>query len=330
MLTLEVIEEVSRLREFQGEWSLFTRTIPTLTPFQLPEWLLTWWSHFGSGKPHVLVFRHDHQIAGIHPCFLHRWNGRRQLTLIGSGISDYLDPVWQPQYSAAILEGLGNHLHDNLDWDICDWQDLSTETPLKPLKPGHRFLIETHADSPCSEVNLALPFEEFLRNRPKGLRRNLRRYGERARAIGPVRFDVSREADAEIMNALIDLHAARWTKTGEAGMIQANGSAEFLLEIAGILARSDMLRLFSLRFNGPIVAAILAFRNASTIFGYLSAFHPEYEHLDFGHALICEALRYSQEQGFCAWNFLRGEEPYKFVWGAQPIPKCRLVIRRNA
>ncbi len=54
----------------------------------MPEWLLTWWWHFGSGRLRVMVFRQMGEVAGVLPCFLHPWNGRRQLTLVGSGITD--------------------------------------------------------------------------------------------------------------------------------------------------------------------------------------------------------------------------------------------------
>lgn len=106
ILTLDVIDTVSHLLEIEPEWFAFARTIPGVTPFQLPQWLLTWWTHFGNGQLHVLVFREKEAIVGIVPCFRHPWNGLRQLTLIGSGISDYLEPVIDAQHCPAILECL--------------------------------------------------------------------------------------------------------------------------------------------------------------------------------------------------------------------------------
>ena len=94
MVALEVIENTARLREFEPEWSRFVARVSPATPFQMPEWLATWWSHFGSGDLRVMVFRQGAEVAGVLPCFRHEWNGRRQLTLVGSRVSDYLDPLF--------------------------------------------------------------------------------------------------------------------------------------------------------------------------------------------------------------------------------------------
>ncbi len=328
MLTVEVIQEVDALREFQPEWAAFTQTLG-LTPFQQPRWMLTWWSHLGSGELRVIVFRDGNLLVGVVPCFLHTWNRLRQLTLIGSGISDYLDPAISPQHSTEILDRLRLHLIENRGWQICDWQDLSSDTPLKALRSCAEFEVQVTEDTPCSRIPLIGTFEEFVRSRPKKLRRNLRQYRQRAEAVGEIQFQVHGKADAESIEALIALHTARWREAGEAGSIESNGSAEFLRDAATEFEREDMLRLFTLRFKGRIAAVMLALRNADTMFDYLTAFDPEHHAFGFGRTLISEALRYSYEQQFTCWDFLRGDEPYKFWWGAQEIPKWRIRLTRK-
>jgi CelD/BcsL family acetyltransferase involved in cellulose biosynthesis len=322
-VALEIIDSVERLRAFRPEWQSFLDRFPPETAFQTPEWLLTWWSHFGSGKLHVLVFRHDSEMAGLVPCFLHSWKGRRQLTLMGAGITDCLDPVLDPGHLSATLDALAAHLSGFGDWDVCDWQDLSADTPLQALGPA----IE---DMPCSYMPVPPCFETFLATRPKSLRRNVRHGAEKAAASGTLKFTVSSRADPELLTALIELHGARWEECGEPGMIAANGSAAFLRDVAAALAAErDMLRIFTLRLDGRIVAILLALRNDTTLFGYLTAFDPAFKRAGFGNELLARALRYAQEQGYRWWNFLRGDEEYKFAWGAQPIPRRRLIFQRD-
>jgi CelD/BcsL family acetyltransferase involved in cellulose biosynthesis len=319
-MQLEIVDKFSRLEDIQSDWSTFAKRMPGLTPFQLPEWLLIRQRHFGGGEPRVLVFRTGGPIAGIIPRFLHEWNGRRQLTLMGSGISDYLEPAIAPERRFEVIQELRRYLIETNDWDICDWQDLDGTTPLAELAP-------VEPDTPCSEVKVTGRFEEYWAKRGTDLRRNLRRYGARAGKMGRTEFAVT--TNRELMPELIRLHAIRWQRQGEAGMIAANGSAKFLCEVAREFERLQILRFFSLRFRGEVVAVSVGFLYNSTLYSYLSAFDPAYEILGFGRKLLYESLRHAHEQRYRAWNFCRGEEPYKFSFGAERIAKRRLILTRS-
>lgn len=266
-------------------------------------------------------------MIGLVPCFLHEWEGRRQLTLIGSGISDYLEPVMEPTFHQEIVDCFRDHLAEGRDWDICDWQDLSSGTPLGGVGSSGGLRVQCQPDSPCSAIAIEKSFAEFWAERPAGLRRNVRRYREKAEQIAAVEFDAVSYEPA-CLEALIRLHSARWRKQGQPGMISANRSADFLRDIAEAFRGRKMLLFFSLRFQGEIVAVIMAFAHRNVLYGYLSAFDPSYADFGFGRIMLFDSLRFAFERRFASWNFLRGNEPYKLDWGAVAIPKSRLVITR--
>jgi CelD/BcsL family acetyltransferase involved in cellulose biosynthesis len=329
MIETEIVDNLSRLDELTSDWSALARSIESITPFQLPEWLITWWAHFGGGQLHIMVFRDGHKLVGVVPCFLHEWNNKRQMTLIGSGISDYLEPPIDPNYTQQVLQALQGHLAACPDWEVCDWQDLSCDIPLQNLAPGNSVEVRISEDVPCSEVRFSGTFEEFWSGRPKDMRRNLRRYTQRALLNGELQFNTTGKADPELLDALMRLHAARWQRRGEAGMIEANGSADFLRTVSADFANRDMLRFFTIRYERQIAALVLTFLYANKIYSYMSAFDPQFEPLGFGRNLLYESMRLCYERGYQAWNFLRGNEPYKRSWGAEPIAKCRLKLTRN-
>lgn len=318
-MDVQIVDNLRALQALVPEWHGLLSQAAFTTPFQLPAWLLTWWKHFGSGELRVFAVRDHGKLYGIVPCFLHSWNGRRQLTLIGSGISDYTDP---PIFAEAI-PALADHLASMPDWEVLDWQDLGADTPLR-LITG----LSARSDTNCSELSIAGSFEQFFASRGKELRRNCRRYGERARQLGTVSFEVSERAEPELLDALVNLHARRWQERGEAGMIAANHSEPFLREVATEFAAINILRIFSVRLNGRIMAILLAFDFRKRIFSYMSAFEPEHQELGFGRMLLFEAIRYAFANGYAGWNFLRGDEAYKLAWGATSIPKIRLYRAR--
>lgn len=320
MLRVEVIRSFDRLQQIAGQWNALADSIEGVTPFQLPAWQLTWWRHFGSGNIHSFAFWNNQHLSGLIPAFRHLWEGRRQITLIGSGISDYLEPLLA---DSKAVELLSCELANDPAWDVCLWQDLAAETPLSRIISLH---ATTEPDMPCSAIPLTLgTFEGFWGKRGPDLRRNIKRYAAKAEAQGgPMHFAVH-PIQSELIDTLIDLHARRWQKQGQAGMVELNRSGDFLREITAI----ENCRIFSLRWKDEVVAITAGFLRERTIYSYLSAFDPHYEILGFGRFLLYQSLQWAKENGFTRWDFLRGTEAYKASWGAEVTPKLRLVITRS-
>jgi CelD/BcsL family acetyltransferase involved in cellulose biosynthesis len=295
----------------------------------MPEWLLTWWRHFGSGNLRVLTFREANRLVGVIPLFLHEWEGRRQLTLVGSGISDYLEPPIRPELASKAACHVTKYLAESSDWDICNWQDLSENTSLLPCPGAKTLAARAIPDLPCSEIVMDRPFAQYWSERPAGLRRNVRRYRQKAEATSPVETRTLESDYQSCLDALIRLHSARWREHGEPGMIAANRSAAFLRDAVAQLASRQMVKFFVLHFQNQMAAVILAFPYRETIYAYLSAFDPAHASFGFGRILLFDALQYAFDNGFQSWNFLRGDEPYKFEWGAHAIQKTRLIIART-
>lgn len=327
-LRLEVIGDLESLSALKHEWTTLVEVSAASTPFHTPEWLLTWWKHFGSGELRVFACRQGCALLGILPCFLHTWEGRRQLTLLGSGISDYLEPLMAPGSAPELFDLLSGYLLGASNWDVCDWQDLASPTPLAGLAQTG-LCVRIADEIPCSEISIAGTWDDFCRDRPHGLRRNLRRYAEKARQVADFHFFAEQGFKAELLEILIRLHRARWTRHGEAGMIAANRSANFLREAVPALAARGKAMFFGLEFQGRTVAVILSFPHNNVLFAYLSGFDPEYDQYGFGRLLLNKSLEYAFQKRFKSWNFLRGNEPYKFEWGSRIIPKCRLIISRQ-
>jgi CelD/BcsL family acetyltransferase involved in cellulose biosynthesis len=328
LIEQQIVASTHSLLALQEDWNSLALSSRSLTPFQMPAWLITWWHHFGSGDLYVLTYRDGQCLLGIVPCFLHVWNGRRQLTLIGSGISDYLDPLIHPDATPAVISRLAEHLCSSADWDVCNWQDLSCETPLRQLAHGCSLSAEISEDQVVSAIDLPENFDAYWSARSSDLRRNVRRYRAKAEAEAPVQFCVDVRPSEDLVETAIQLHTKRWRAVGQPGMVSANASSEFLKEISVTFASFDMTRLFSLRFNGKVVAAILGFLLKYQFFSYISGFDPEFESLGFGRTILFETVRHLHQAGVRRFDFLRGDEDYKSWWGAATSPRCRILITR--
>src|SRR4051812_10674598 len=99
MIGVQVIDRYAEWERLAPEWGWLVDACPDATPFQRPEWLLSWWRHWGSGELFVLTFRHQQKLIGLLPMFIHDWQGKRQVTLAGNGVTDYLGLVALPDFA---------------------------------------------------------------------------------------------------------------------------------------------------------------------------------------------------------------------------------------
>jgi CelD/BcsL family acetyltransferase involved in cellulose biosynthesis len=325
-LTLEVVREVTHLERIKNEWTRFASSLERVTPFQLPEWQLTWWRHFGCGKLHVMLFRSVDSMVGVVPCYLHEDQGRRSMKLIGSGISGYLEPPIAAKQRAEIANLLKGHLLANTAWDSCDWRDVAPNSPLAGLQLGEKFKSETTPDNECSEIPIQGTFQQYWEGRSFSLRRNFLKYLDKSGFADRPRFEVVMQADPEFVNAVIRFEGGQ----AESFALAHGGAPAFISELAGVLDKADMLRLFGLRYNRKIAAVTLAFAYRNTLYAFAGGHDPEFEVEGLGRLLLFETLRHAFEQRYRAWNFLRGNEAFKVLWGAQVSPTARILIERVA
>src|SRR3954469_2996843 len=92
---LEVREchEADELEELRPDWAALWEASPQATPFQSPAWLLPWWRRLGQGELRFLSAWHDRELCGVAPFYIYPQpvTHTKQLLLLGSGNSDYLD-----------------------------------------------------------------------------------------------------------------------------------------------------------------------------------------------------------------------------------------------
>jgi CelD/BcsL family acetyltransferase involved in cellulose biosynthesis len=325
-LTLEVVRDLSHAEAIKNEWTRFANTLPGVTPFQLPAWQLTWWRHFGEGRLHIMLFRSLDALVGIIPCYLTDQQSKPTLKLLGSGMASYLEPPIALAQRADVATLLKSHLLANNTWETCEWRDLAPNSPLAGLQLGDRFEMKLAADSEWSQVAIQGTFQQYWEGRSFSLRRNFLKYLDTSSMVADrPRFEVVAQADPEFVNAIIRLQGDQAAAFASA----REGAAAFLVDLTKVCDYAELLRMFALRYNKKLVAATLAFLHRNTVYAFATGHDPEMEMLGSGRLLLFESVRHSFQQGYRGWNFLRGNEPYKLLWGAQIVPTARISIERK-
>lgn len=330
-LDVEEVHSPSELESRRRDWSRLCNRCPTTTPFQRPEWLLPWWRRFGGDRGRAaLVWRHGELVA-MGAFTVGRWEGQRLLQLMGTGISDYLDVLVDPSVAmdgtVALLEAVSGW---SAEWDVCELQQLKPGSPLLTVgtPPGWSSEVEPHDASPV----LVLPEckDGLPTSVPRRLASNLRQSWRRAVKAGGEWVEPGWAGQVDpLMEALFRLHASRWAEKGQSGVLSDEGTQAFHLDVArGFHARRALI-LHGLRIGGRLAAVTYGFLERRRAYYYLGGFSPEFSRLSPGSLAISRAIERAVQNGALEFDFLRGQEGYKYAWGARDQVAHRRVFRRR-
>lgn len=324
-LDLEIcqLKSAEQLEALGEQWGSLWQRLEEMTPFQSPQWLVPWWKHIGQGELCSLAFRLKGRLVGLAPLYVYTIpeNGTRQLLLVGSGNSDYLDVLLEPEVAGQALRKLDEFLDRSAPpWDFCDFQQLRPNSRL--LKSAHsQWSEKTLAQEVCPVLDLPQSAEELSSKVPRHMLHNLHYYAKRVEKLmgEPVRVERAQDPGSleEFLEALFRLHRARWQSQGGDGVLADPAIQAFHREAARGLLQAGVLRMYAMRLRGEISAVYYGFLHAGQAYYYLGGFDPALDHLSLGTLVIGHAVKEAVREGARDFDFLRGREDYKYKWGAK-------------
>lgn len=275
---------------------------PMVGPFSQRAWLQTWWENRGSGDllisstPESLIplVRQDREV---------RFAGEAHLT-------DYHTPLGSAEVPALrnLVADLSAGTLLNLDSLPVAAKD-AVAGALRDV--GLEPKIEQHEVS--AVLNLPGTFDDYLMGLAKKERHELRRKRRRFdNEAGPSRVERTSGADAVAMFA--DLHRR---SAGDKGEFMTEEMEEFFLALhqkaGGVI---DVL----LDGSDRPASAIFSFEDEDGYYLYNSAFEPELMRLSPGNVMLSHLIERSIADGLTVFDFLKGDETYKFRLGAEKRP----------
>ncbi|ACL64427.1 glycosyl transferase group 1 [Anaeromyxobacter dehalogenans 2CP-1] len=322
---LETVAGAGALEALRGEWSALCDRAAA-TPFQRPEWLLPWCRAFGVASPRAVVARRAGRLVALAPLVQYEDAGRRMVTLLGSGLSDYQDAVVDPGDGPDGAALVGALLGAAAGADALLLEHLPDRSPLRAALGQWRGAGAAAPDGVCPVLALPADPDALDRSLAPRLAENVR-YGRRRLARAGATFTTAGPGDLERhLEALFSLHAARWGARGERGVLAGDAIRRFHLEAArGLLARG-LLRLHVLWVGGRPAAAFHGFVDGDRAYYYVGGFDPAHRAASPGAVIVAHAAASAIAEGARELDFLRGPEPYKHAWGARDRPAWRAVL----
>jgi CelD/BcsL family acetyltransferase involved in cellulose biosynthesis len=324
------VEEIADIEAFGDEWLELFRRVEGVTPFQSPDWLVSWWRHLGEGELVLLGMRKQGRLAGVLPLFVFEAEGVRKLLLLGAGTSDYLDGLFHAGVATEAIATAFEYLRTReRDWDVCELHQLRPESPLasQPLAgfgqddlfPGER----------CPVLALPPNLDDLHNTVPSHQWEKLQYYRRRADREGRVRYEqASSDNFDDFFAAFIALHTARLSTQRRSTCAAQPQMQAFLREAGQKLVSAGVLRLYVLYVEEKAVAAFFGFKLGRCAYFYLSGFDASFSQVSPGMLVVGHAIERAIEEGCSTFDFLRGQESYKYKWGAMDSLTYTRMLRR--
>jgi CelD/BcsL family acetyltransferase involved in cellulose biosynthesis len=278
----------------------------------------------------IVVEKENGRIQGIAPLFRTSHEGENRLLLIGSTeISDYLDLIAAPDRLPVFCSGLLDALTamPESEFGALDLFNLQASSPTIPILEAETarrgWTLEREPLQVCPVIQLPSSWEEYLSALDKKSRHEIRRKLRRAEGAEdkPEMKVFGAEAVDEFFRLMDhDKHKAAFLTQRMREQFRA---------IAEGTQQAGMLELVFLEVGGHKAAAYMNFTFANRVWVYNSGMDPKFAAASPGWVLLAMLIRRAIDGGFRAFDFMRGDEAYKFQWGGIGEPILRLTLRRK-
>ncbi len=332
------------------DWNRLLKTSNINTIFMTYEWQTLWWEMLGRGELWIIAFHRvdDHTLVGIAPLFLEPYvdderTGQRHFYIVGCiEVSDYLDLIIARGWELAVYNSLSEWLlcGDAPPWDGIDFCNLPEDSPIYRLLPEIFEAAGCHTqvfqEDVAPQFSLPLRYESYLQEQvDKKQRHEIRRKQRRAEREALIRFEIIGAQDglsaAELESEVRDFIVLQRASAADKEAFMTAEMQKFFVALAHKMYAAGYLRLCFLTIDGEKAATLFAFEYERHFLLYNSGYDPDaYAQLSPGWALLAYCIQYAIAVGCTKFDFMQGDEEYKYRFGGQEYKVMRAIIRRDA
>jgi len=342
-LELTLYRDEAGFAELRKDWNELLQRSTSDTIFLTWEWQTTWWQHLGVRRCdlYLLAARQDGRLVGILPLYLTQEATGKTLQVVGCiEVSDYLDLIVEAGQEAAVYQAFLAWLAgpDAPAWDLLDLCNQPAgslaHTHLPEMARGLSWQADVFQEDVCPVIELphagAEGWETYLAGLDKKQRHEIRRKLRRMERDAPdARVHLIEDGDDldAAMDRFIALH--RMSSPDKDTFMTAEMQG-FFHAIARVMAAQGWLHLSFLEIADQAVASYFCFDYGPDILVYNSGYDPESNaQLSPGWVLLSRLIECAIARGRERFDFLQGDEDYKYRFGGGDTFVYRTLIRRT-
>ena len=329
MTTAQSATPITSFEEVRQQWQdLLGRSVVN-NLYITPTWQELWWSAFQDGRSLAGFYLTD--AAGQLTALASLSRCGDNFSFVGnSDTFDYNDFIiargTEPAFFPALLDEIDSGGGRQLDLYSVG-EDSPTLAMLPDLARERGYAVDIAEEDVAPRIDLPPTWDDYLAGLSKKDRHELRRKLRRLEGHENWRwFCVSEPGEAaDRTDTFLDL--MRNSDPAKAEFLTADRE-DFFRKLIGATAEQGVLRLFFMEMDDKPVAASLCLDYDSVRMLYNSGHDTEYRYYSVGLLLHALCLRDALERGYRYFDFLRGNEPYKYRLGGRDHHLYRITLQR--
>lgn len=308
-----------------------------LDPEALQRWTAAW-----ERDPDATLFEHplwtEVSVSGpVEPTIVEHGSSVLAIRVGADGVLRFLTDANVTDLAAPVgdpvdADGLIADLASIEGWTRADLDGLTGERWLVPLEAAMRargWQVERAEVATTPWIALTGSFDDYLDAVGSKQRHEIRRKARRLeRELAPwaSRLTTLETRDDDV-DAFVALH--RLAEGDKGAFMTAEHEALFRRVAAAMLERGWLRLSWVETLEGQRLAAVWSFKVRDRWLVWNSAFDPAHRELSVGMIAIAEAIRLACEERCSVFDLLRGDEPYKYRFGAVDEPVFALRAQRG-
>lgn len=295
----------------------------SINPFASEAFLESWWNIMGADVSPANGLTSHHGL--IRTFSVRRTLGvTRVAEAAGRGVADYTDVDWNYVSRDDLREFLQcavlkSHVDVLVLPRVIRGGGLEEAVCSSTLEMGMPVFRLRYDLAPF--VSLDGDWDGFYERKKRKFRYNLRRAERRLAELGELRFLHLRTPDSvrRHMESAFQLYSRRAEHQYRARLWLSSRGQAMLTDLALRWAESGQLDLAFIKVGERPVAFSFGFYNEETYFLWATAFDPSPEHSRYspGTLLIKHLLKEAFASGLRRFDFMLGDEPYKWTWATE-------------
>ena len=325
---------------FRAEWNALIEEDPDAGFFSTPRYLELWQRTLGvDTAPRIHGAYREGRLVGVIP--LGRTlegspTGPIELVrfLGGTEVTDYLGPVARPEDRDDVAAAYLHRLAEDADWDEFVAEGIALDSGWPAAFRRHAEadgleVLETGEHEVCPVVDLDGGYDGYLSRLGSKQRHEQRRKARKLqRDAGEVRLlEVAPADHPDALDRFFGM--AQETGDDKSRFFANDAMRGFFGALLEEFGPEGSVRIHELEAGGlPAASAV------SVVFGqvwglYNTAFDDTLSMLAPGMVMVAELIRLAAEEGCATFDLLRGDEPYKYRFGAEDRSLQRVTLVRN-